>query len=90
MSPITYPSLTIHAANRLTARLTALVLLPISVAACSTGGAESSWAGTFSDSAGVQIVHNPLEGIWEPGDAWALEEVLSIGEILGEPEYQFG
>ena len=78
------------ATRRPTARLTALAPLPIVAIACSTGDTASTWAGTVTDSAGVQVVHNPLEGIWGPRDAWALEEVLSIGELLGEPEYQFG
>ena len=78
------------ATRRPTARLTALALLPIVAIACSTGDAASTWAGTVTDSAGVQVVHNPLEGICGPRDAWALEEVLSIGELLGEPGYQFG
>ena len=64
------------ATAKLNARLTALALLPVAAAACATGDAGSDWAGTVSDSAGVQIVHNPAEGLWEPGEAWALEEVL--------------
>ena len=75
-------------AHRLTERLVALLLLPVATA-CSSGAVPSTWTGTVSDSAGVQIVHNPTEGIWGPEDAWKLKEVLSIGEMLGEDEYQF-
>jgi hypothetical protein len=42
------------------------------------------------DSAGVEIVHNPTHGIWQSGDGWTLEEVLSIGETIGDEAYQFG
>ncbi len=78
------------ATAKLNARLSALALLLIAAAACSSGDAASNWAGTVFDSAGVQIVHNPAEGLWEPGEAWELEEVLSIGEMFGDEEYQFG
>jgi hypothetical protein len=42
------------------------------------------------DSAGVQIVHNSLQPMWGEGDAWDFEEVLTIGEAAGDPDYQFG
>jgi len=77
-------------ASKLAARVTALILLPFAAAACSGADTAATWAGTVSDSAGIQVVHNPVEGTWGPGEAWGLEEVLSIGEMLGEPEYQFG
>ena len=70
----------------------ALVLSPatLSLAACSTGESASIWAGTVTDSAGIQIVQNPTEGMWAAGEEWVVEEVLSIGEVLGDEEYQFG
>lgn len=61
------------------------------VAACgggTEGGAE--WSGTVEDSAGVQIVRNSPQPIWGEGQAWGFEEVLSIGEAAGDPDYQFG
>ncbi len=44
----------------------------------------------MEDSAGVQLVRNPLPPIWGEGDAWGFEEVLTIGEAAGDPDYQFG
>ena len=60
-------------------------------AACG-GGADggAGWSGTVEDSAGVQIVRNSLQPVWGEGEAWGLEEVLSIGEAAGDPDYQFG
>jgi len=60
-------------------------------AACGgeTGGA-ADWAGTIEDSAGVQLVRNTLTPLWGAGDAWTLEEVMTIGEAAGDPDYQFG
>ena len=60
-------------------------------AACG-GGAEggAEWSGTVEDSAGVQIVRNSLQPIWGEGEAWGFEEVLSIGEAAGDPDYRFG
>tara|TARA_B110000116_G_C16728244_1_gene532469 strand:- start:583 stop:768 length:186 start_codon:yes stop_codon:yes gene_type:complete len=46
-------------------------------------GTAATWTGTVFDSAGIQVVYNPVEGIW----GWGLEEVLSIGEMLGEDDY---
>ncbi len=50
----------------------------------------SKWGGTQTDSAGVAIITNPSEGLWAPGDAWTVEEVLSIGSVEGDVVYQFG
>ncbi len=44
----------------------------------------------MEDSAGVQLVRNSLPPIWGEGDAWGFEEVLTIGEAAGDPDYQFG
>ena len=79
-----------HKAIELSPRFAAFALLSLSWAACSTGDAASTWAGTVVDSAGVEIVHNPTDGIWQSGDGWTLEEVLSIGETIGDTAYQFG
>lgn len=48
------------------------------------------WAGTVSDSAGVTVVNNPEAGLWNPEDAWTLEEELRVGTVEGDPDYQFG
>jgi hypothetical protein len=56
-------------------------------AAC---GGPGEWAGTVSDSAGVQMVSNPAEGMWRAGTEWAVEEELRIGTVEGDANYQFG
>ncbi len=62
------------------------------LAAACGGGADggSGWSGTVEDSAGVQVVRNSLTPIWGEGEAWGFEEVVSIGEAAGDPDYQFG
>jgi hypothetical protein len=60
------------------------------LAACSKAGGGARWSGTVTDSAGVQVVHNPAEGTWRPEDQWSVVEALRIGAAEGEPEYQFG
>lgn len=64
------------------------MILSAFVAGC--GGAESRWAGTISDSAGVTIVSNTDVGIWAPGEEWRLGEEVRIGAVEGPPEHQFG
>ncbi|HSG82625.1 MAG TPA: hypothetical protein VLC48_10265 [Gemmatimonadota bacterium] len=64
------------------------LILAVFLAAC--GGAESRWAGTMSDSAGVTIVSNTDVGIWATGEEWTFEEELRIGSVEGDTEYQFG
>ena len=66
--------------------LTSVLLL----AACGGDSAEPSWGGSVRDSAGIQIVENPDEGIWSAGDTWTVEEELQIGVMDGDPELQFG
>jgi len=61
--------------------------------ACSGGDGGTTateWAGTVTDSAGIQLVQNPLTPMWGAGDAWTLEETLLIGTPEGEAAYQFG
>jgi len=65
-----------------------VLILTAFLAAC--GGAESRWAGTMSDSAGVTIVSNTDIGIWAPGEEWTFEEEVRIGTVEGAPEYWFG
>ncbi len=60
--------------------------------ACSGDGGTTAtdWAGTVTDSAGIQLVQNPLTPIWGAGDAWTLEETLLLGTPEGDAAYQFG
>ena len=59
--------------------------------ACGGGGeGGGEWAGTVTDSAGVQIIENPSTGMWPQGSSWQLTEVLRIGSSEGDPDYQFG
>jgi len=68
-----------------------LVPAMIFVAACGgEAGGAADWAGTVEDSAGVQMVKNSLTPLWGEGDAWVLEDVMTIGEAAGDPDYQFG
>jgi len=60
-------------------------------AACGgEAGGAADWSGTVEDSAGVQLVRNTLTSLWGEGDAWTLEDVMTIGEAAGNPDYQFG
>jgi len=61
-------------------------------AACGgeAGGGAAEWAGTVEDSAGIQLVKNTLTPLWGEEDAWSLEDVMTIGEAAGDPDYQFG
>lgn len=66
----------------------AAVVLAYLATACA--GGEREWAGTVSDSAGVQMVSNPDRGTWTSGTQWTVEEQLRIGTVEGDPNYQFG
>ena len=69
-----------------------LAILAISflVAACGGDSSGTAWAGTVTDSAGIPVVNNPVEGMWAPGGAWTVVEELSIGSLEGDEAYQFG
>ncbi|MDX1395492.1 MAG: hypothetical protein R3195_13980 [Gemmatimonadota bacterium] len=54
------------------------------------GAASGEWSGTMRDSAGVVLVQNPEAGLWEPGGAWTVSEVLRIGTSGADADYQFG
>lgn len=60
--------------------------------ACSDpgGAVGGDWAGTITDSAGVAVVSNPMEGIWDDRTRWTLAEELRIGTSGGDADYQFG
>jgi hypothetical protein len=64
----------------------------IAFAAACGGDADGTaeWTGTVEDSAGVQLVRNSLAPLWGEADAWTLEDVMTIGEAAGDPDYQFG
>jgi hypothetical protein len=67
--------------------------LPALALAAACGGetaGTAEWTGTVEDSAGVQMVRNSLTPLWGEGEAWGLEDVMTIGEAAGDPDYQFG
>ncbi|MDP2469803.1 MAG: 6-bladed beta-propeller [Candidatus Palauibacterales bacterium] len=66
----------------------AVLLFAAACGGAADGGA--GWTGTVVDSAGVQLVRNSSQPVWGDGDAWGFEEVLTIGEAAGDPDYQFG
>jgi hypothetical protein len=70
-------------------RGTAAAALLASLAGACVGG-ERDWAGTVTDSAGIQMVSNPDRGVWTSGTQWTVEEEVRIGTIEGDPNYQFG
>ncbi len=74
------------------ARLVLALLAPtLALAACDRGGQSGSeWAGAVEDSAGVQIIRNPEQGMWAAGQEIELVEDLRIGRADGDPNYQFG
>ncbi|MCK5448672.1 MAG: hypothetical protein KAJ43_11050, partial [Gemmatimonadetes bacterium] len=70
-----------------------LMWIPALLLAAACGGEAGSsagWAGTVEDSAGVRLVKNTLTPVWGEGEAWILEDVMTIGEAAGDPDYQFG
>ncbi len=67
-----------------------VVLASLSFALAACGGGESRWAGSVTDSAGVAVVTNPAEGVWEVAEGWTVEEEIRIGALEGSPEFQFG
>ena len=73
-------------------RRTWMVVPALAFAAACGGeaGGTAEWTGTVEDSAGVQLVRNSLAAMWSEADAWTLEDVMTIGEAAGDPDYQFG
>lgn len=70
-------------------RVVGLVVVVVVTAACGeVGGGQ--WAGSVTDSAGVEIVSNAGQGMWTEADAWTVEEELKIGTLEGDPDYMFG
>ncbi len=70
-------------------RGTTAIIAVVTYAAVGCSGG-STWTGTVTDSAGVQIVANTERGIWTAGAGWTLEEEMKIGAVEGNPDYQFG
>lgn len=66
-----------------------LLVAALPVTACSEG-AGGAWDGSIADSAGVAVVHNPLQGMWPRDGGWRVEEELRIGTVEGDASYQFG
>jgi len=57
---------------------------------CSPTVDDAGWAGVVRDSAGVTIVSNPETPLWSDGEAWRVEEEITIGSGTDSPETQFG
>ncbi len=69
---------------------TVLTLLAgAAIAACTASG-SGQWAGTVTDSAGIEIVSNTDQEIWTEETRWTVTEELRIGSLEGDPDYQFG
>lgn len=60
------------------------------IAACSDASPDGGWAGTVTDSAGIPVVTNPTLGMWAEGEAWTVQEELSVGSLEGDAAFQFG
>ena len=67
-----------------------LGLSPVLCAGCSESESAVEWDGSVRDSAGVTIVDNYGTPLWTEEDRWTLSEVLRIGVVEGDPDYQFG
>jgi hypothetical protein len=50
----------------------------------------ANWDGAVRDSAGIEIVENFGTPLWREGESWKFTEVVRIGVIEGDPEYEFG
>jgi hypothetical protein len=70
-------------------RVIGLVVVALVGTACASDGG-GQWAGSVTDSAGVEIVSNAGQGMWTAADAWTVEEELKIGTLEGDPDYMFG
>ncbi len=69
-----------------------LAVLPIAVAVAGCGGeiaVSDKWAGSVDTVAGILVINNPAQPIWEPETSWRLEQDLSIGAVEGDPDYEF-
>jgi hypothetical protein len=58
---------------------------------CGSEQSAARWKGSIDSLAsGAVVVSNPATGVWEPGDAWALEQDLLIGKTEDEGADVFG
>ncbi len=63
----------------------------VAVLACGEPSISAAvWEGVVRDSAGIEVVENFGTPLWREGERWEFNEVLRIGTVEGEPEYQFG
>ncbi|MCK5448338.1 MAG: hypothetical protein KAJ13_12500 [Gemmatimonadetes bacterium] len=76
--------------NDLAIALVVLVTVPAGFGCAGESQSSTVWDGSVRDSAGVTIVENFGTPLWQEEDRWSLSEVLKIGSLEGEPEYQFG
>lgn len=60
------------------------------LAACGGMSEDAPWQGSITDSAGVAMVANPVDGIWGPEDAWTFVEEYRVGGMDADEEAQFG
>jgi hypothetical protein len=67
-----------------------LLWITLALAACLDTNGAGSWTGTVRDSAGVLIVENTSQGLWQGSEGWTLEEELRFGGLEGDLPYQFG
>jgi hypothetical protein len=70
-----------------------LSMLPLVLIMTACGGETdrtASWDGVARDSAGIEVVENFGTPLWREGESWEFTEVLRIGTVEGEPEYEFG
>lgn len=77
---------------RSTAAFFAPLVLALLAAACGNGASSVDWSGELRDSAGVTVVANSEEGIWQPGEAWSVVREATFGGGTDEarPEYLLG
>lgn len=68
------------------------VVLAFTVIGCSAdapGRARGEWAGSIVDSAGIRVVTNPPEALWEASESWRPVEDLEISD-RATPGLEFG
>lgn len=66
------------------------ICLPAVLACWGESGSATTWDGAVRDSAGIPIVENFGMPMWREGEGWVFTEVLRIGTVEGDPEYEFG
>lgn len=82
--------------RRTLAPLSAAAAAMLALAACGggEGGGDAAgagdWSGEIRDSAGIEIVTNPTEGLWGDDPAWTLEETFRVGGMDAATEAMFG